>query len=299
MGNPISPVLADIVMQDLETYALNKLCFDIIFYFRYVDDILLCIPKKLINYTREIFNSYDENLQFTIENSMNNKISFLDIEIIVKNKKIITNWYRKPTYSCKFFNYNSQYPHKNKIAITYSLVDRAIKLSHTYFHNVNHNLIKQFLIINDYPIDLINKYIRLRLRSMDYTNEKTLQREKKLHIVIPYINELNPIISKFFNKYNTEALNNTVNKWNCFIKLVKDVSSKDEKTNVVYRIDCNKCAATYVGQTEIRLNNRVNEHMKKCANKNLGSAIYTHMEELNHKFNFSNVKVLHTRTVIR
>ena len=34
--------------------------------------------------------------------------------------------------------------------------------------------------------------------------------------------------------------------------------------------------------------------MKKCANKDRGSAIYTHMEDANHKFNFNNVKVLHT-----
>ena len=129
---------------------------------------------------------------------------------------------------------------------------------------------------------------------MNYTNGRTIQRKNKLHIVIPYINELNPTISKFFNKYNTEVLNNTINKWNCFIKLGKDVCSKNEKTNVVYRINCNECTATYVGQTERRLNIRVNEHMKKCANKDRGSAIYTHMEDANHKFNFNNVKFLHT-----
>ena len=210
---------------------------------------------------------------------MDTKISFLNIEIIVKNHKIITNWYRKPTFSGRFLNYNSQYPHKNRIAIIYSLVDRAIKLEHTSFHNVNLNLVKQFLILNDYPIELINKYIRLRLRSTNYTNERTIQGEKNLHIVIPYIDELNTIISKFFNKYNTEVLNNTVNKWNCFIKLGKDVCSKDEKTNVVYQINCNECTATYVSQTERCLNIRVNEHMKKCANKDRGSAIYTHMED--------------------
>ena len=139
-----------------------------------MDDILLCVPKILINYTREIFNSYDKHLQFTTEKSMDNKISFLDIEIIVKNHKIITNWYRKPTFSGRFLNYNSQPPHKNKIAIIYSLVDRAIKLAHTSFHNVNVNLIKQFLILNDYPIELINKSIRLRHTSMNYTNEKII-----------------------------------------------------------------------------------------------------------------------------
>ena len=151
---------------------------------------------------------------------------------------------QKPTFSGRFLNYNSQHPHKNKIAIIYSLVDRVIKLAHTSFDNVNLNLIKHFLIINDYPIELVNKYIRLRLKSMDYSNEKTIQREKKSHIVISYINELNPIISKFFNKYNTEVLNNTVNNWNCFIKLGKDVCPKDEKTNVVYRIYCNECTTT-------------------------------------------------------
>ena len=130
MGNPISPIF---VMQDLESYALSKLCFDSIFYFRYLDDILVCIPKNLINYARDIFNSFDNHLQFTAEKSVDNKISFLDIEIIVKNHKIIKKWYRKPKLSGRFLNYISQHLHKDKIAIIYSLVDRAIKLAHTFF----------------------------------------------------------------------------------------------------------------------------------------------------------------------
>ena len=93
--------------------------------------------KNLINYTREIFNSYDEHLQFMTENSMDNKISFLDIEIIVKNQKIITNWYRKPTLSGRFLNYNSQHPHKNKIAIIYSLVVLILNDSLKFFRSVS------------------------------------------------------------------------------------------------------------------------------------------------------------------
>ena len=38
--------------------------------------------------------------------------------------------------------------------------------------------------------------------------------------------------------------------------------------------------------------------MKKCANKDRGSAIYTNMEDANHKFNFNNVKVLHTEQLL-
>ena len=40
MGNPISPILANIVMEDLEIDSINKLNFKPAFYFRYVDEII-------------------------------------------------------------------------------------------------------------------------------------------------------------------------------------------------------------------------------------------------------------------
>ena len=62
MGNPISPILADIVMEDLKVESIKKLNFKPLFYFRYVDDILLCIPKNMINTTINMFNSYDKKI---------------------------------------------------------------------------------------------------------------------------------------------------------------------------------------------------------------------------------------------
>ena len=84
IGNPISPILVDIVMQDLENEALSKLGFSVPFYFRYVDDILIFLPKQHIDHTKNIFNSYSDHLQFTIQKSFENKISFLDL-LIIKN----------------------------------------------------------------------------------------------------------------------------------------------------------------------------------------------------------------------
>jgi len=57
MGSPLSPIIADIVMQDIEEEALKLL--DIIppFYVRYVDDIACAVPNNLIEYTLEAFNS--------------------------------------------------------------------------------------------------------------------------------------------------------------------------------------------------------------------------------------------------
>jgi len=50
MGSPLSPILADLVMQDLETYALQKLGIAIPFYYRYVDDIALAVPRHKLTY---------------------------------------------------------------------------------------------------------------------------------------------------------------------------------------------------------------------------------------------------------
>ena len=65
MRNPISPILANIVMQDLLNEALSKLCFERIFYFRYDDDILLCVANThliIIIIKLIIFNGFDKYL---------------------------------------------------------------------------------------------------------------------------------------------------------------------------------------------------------------------------------------------
>ena len=126
MGNPISPILSDIVMEDLEIDSISKLNFKPAFYFRYVDDIILYIPKNMIDHSVNTFNSYDENLQFTIALPQNNSISFLDTKIIVNEKQnIITDWYKKQTFSGRYLNYFSQHPLCNKIA----KLNTIIKLS--------------------------------------------------------------------------------------------------------------------------------------------------------------------------
>lgn len=57
MGSPLSHIIADITLQDLELKALESLKFNIPFYFRYIDDII-AIPTDKINTVCDTFNSY-------------------------------------------------------------------------------------------------------------------------------------------------------------------------------------------------------------------------------------------------
>ena len=56
MGSPISPIIADIVMQDLEEEIIKKQNFTVPLYYRYVDDTILFIPKDKINNKVDEFN---------------------------------------------------------------------------------------------------------------------------------------------------------------------------------------------------------------------------------------------------
>jgi len=88
IGSPLSPILADIVMDDLETFCLDKLDFEVTTYFRYVDDIFTILPKENINNVLSIFNGFHPRLQF-IECESQGQINFLNTTVIREKEKII------------------------------------------------------------------------------------------------------------------------------------------------------------------------------------------------------------------
>jgi len=56
VGSPLSPVITDLIMRRLETVSLMSLNLDILFYYRYVDDI--AVPPSKIDVLLEQFNSF-------------------------------------------------------------------------------------------------------------------------------------------------------------------------------------------------------------------------------------------------
>jgi len=93
MGSPLSPIIADVVMQELETTVLSAVNFQIPIHFRYVDDILMAVPQDKIDYILNVFNSFHSRLQFTLEVG-GKRINFLDTTIILDRNKIKIDWYQ-------------------------------------------------------------------------------------------------------------------------------------------------------------------------------------------------------------
>jgi len=91
MGSPLSPIIANLVLQNLEERALEKIDCNIPYYFRYVDDILLSAPSDQISKILDVFNSFHSRLQFTVEYENNRKLSFIDLMLKINDNVILVD----------------------------------------------------------------------------------------------------------------------------------------------------------------------------------------------------------------
>lgn len=84
MGESISPIFA------LDLFGLH-----VPFLIKYVDDLILAVPKdELLNTS----NSYNNKIQFTLEKETNSSV------INNTDNKILIGWYVKPSSSGRYLN---------------------------------------------------------------------------------------------------------------------------------------------------------------------------------------------------
>jgi len=224
MGSPLSPTLADIVMQDLESKVINNLNIEFPFYFRYVDDIVLCTPENRLQDIVNTFNNIHPRLQFTFEREENRTINFLDLSLVVSEERLILDWYKKDTCSGRYLSYFSNHPLCHKIGTIYGLVDRALLLSHPIFHQKNLDYVIEVLLNNAYPIDLIfdkiNTRIKERIRRTMITKKPEIGAEKdRKMLVFPYIKNISETINSAIDKKEYIIGYRILNKLTNFIKI--------------------------------------------------------------------------------
>jgi len=208
MGSPLSPIIADLVMCDLEENILNSLNVKPILYYRYVDDIIISATEEEIHDILKKFNGYHHRLKLTLETEANRCLNFLDLSLKVeKNNRIMLDWFQKPTFSGRFLSFFSNHPISHKIGTIYNLVDRAIKLSHPIYHEKNLTLCIKLLLDNGYPLNLVFNKINLRLKKIfvqglatsNNVDSADLDTQRKI-IIVPYINPISQMIQANVDK---------------------------------------------------------------------------------------------------
>ena len=82
------------------------------------------------------------------------------------------------------------------------------------------------------------------------------------------------------------------NSLNQFIQTQKDKIEEHSHNNVVYKISCQNCNATYVGQTKRQLKTRLHEHKNDIKKSSSPSVISAHRINFDHQFDWQRTKIL-------
>ena len=282
MGSPLAPTLSNLFMGVLENrYLKNRKSNCVKFYKRFVDDCLLLFED---NNDVELFfnyaNTWHPNMKFTKEIGYK-KIPFLDIDIDISNNILITDVYRKPTYTSLILNFKALCPIHWKTGLFHTLIHRADHICSSW--EIFHNEIERLTTIfskNGYPLSFIQNQVRKFLNSKFSGNLSPLHTDQYLStnvIKIPYIGTPSIIFKKRLKQQFKKISNNfTIScsfftaKLGCCFSL-KDKTPISLRAGVIYKFNCEVDPHfSYIGKTIRHLGIRINEHKKRL------SAIHDH-----------------------
>lgn len=306
MGSPLSPLLAEIFLSNLESkIETHPLFSKIVCFFRYVDDTFVIFngSSQELQILLTFLNSLNSSIQFTMELEVDGSIPFLDLLIQRRQNKLDFGIYHKPTSTDLVIPYHSNHPHSHKIAAFNSYFHRLfnLPLSHTNF-TIELNHIRQIAVNNNYPLYFINRlYYKHLSRSL---NKKIITPSTDLkpkYHSLTFFNGISYKIQDIFRKLNINIIFKTQSKLKKFVVHTKDKIPLMDKSGV-YRISCGHqgCNVCYVGQSGRKITTRVNEHQKiieKHVNHtdiNSKSTFANHIINEKHSFDLGTcTKVLH------
>jgi hypothetical protein len=175
MGAPISTILAEAYLQHMEHEQLHPILmkYQIIGYFRYVNDILLICNQKETNIDESLaeFNKKRININVTIEKEQNNFPNFLDLTI--HRKRTNLELYRKPTQTDVLIQNDSYHPYEHKISNINYLTNRM--LTHPITKGAKEkelNIIPEILHSNEYNKNLCTSMKINTITTKTYTDNK-------------------------------------------------------------------------------------------------------------------------------
>ena len=127
MGSPISPIVANLYMENFEVEAMRSAPHPPHLWKRYVDDTFTIIESSYKSEFLKHINSIDGHIQFTCEDQRDDgAMPFLDILITPeKDGSLSTSVYKKPTHTDLYLQWDSHHTLTSKYSVIGTLQHRA------------------------------------------------------------------------------------------------------------------------------------------------------------------------------
>ena len=266
MGACLGPVLANIIMTELEKVVVDRLVRSgmIKFYARYVDDTLLLVKPADVDGILQEFNSFHKNLEFTVDKFEDCVPHFLDLEIHQDGLSI----FRKETHTAQFVHYESFTNWNYKVAWIRSLVNRAKRLCASSKLSEELANIRRFASYNGFPKWIVKRIMQQSLRPKRNVEEEA-EDQDVLYMTLPYNGKESENIVKRCKKrlYRLFKKEKKI-KFSIRFRSTKVsffTSNKDRiphlsNSGVIYKYTCPGCSSVYIGKTENTLFNRTKQH---------------------------------------
>jgi len=314
MGNPLGPTLANAFLCFYEKKWLKdcpKSCRPI-YYKRYVDDIFVLFENmNKAEKFKTFLNKKHKNMSFTLEVEKDNKLSFLDIDVIrgKTSSTFITSLYRKPTFSGMYTNFKSFISTKYKYSLISSLLYRVFMICSDYNSIITEiEKLKIIWLKNAFPMRVIDRMI-FNFFDKIYLTKKVVHTcaKKKLIFSLEYLGKNSLEIKKRLERVIEEQIPF------CKISIVfsskkkirnffafKDKVPKNLKSLVLYKFTCSDCNVTYIGKTKRHYQVRFSEHLgiSKVTNQPLkyskltSTAVRDHIHFCKHKNTSDSFKII-------
>ena len=294
MGSPVSAVIANMVMEDVEQRALASSPVQPLFWKRHVDDVVSAVSGNEAERLLSHLNSAEPSIQFTIERENDRRLFFLDLNVYRSHRgNLETSVYRKPTHTDKYLAFDSHHPIWHKKSVTRTLLTRADCLPSSCDSRAKERkYVFDVLKVNGYPNTFLRNCLKPVTPSLNTSGDDV---SATGFAVIPYIRGVTEPIKRVLSSHNVKVAQKPFQTLSHIFAKPKDPVLKEQRTDAVYSIPCNDCDHEYIGQTKRQLGTRLKEHQKAvflCKKEN--SALSEHACQTNHTIAWDNSKIITT-----
>ena len=280
MGSPVSVVVAEIIMQNIEEQALSTYTKTLPLWLRYVDNTFTTVHKDEMDTFHENLNKQNPHIQFTKEIKENGKIPFLDCLISRDENKLRTIIYRKPTHTDRLLDKSSYNSTSHKATTIQNLTRRTqLVCDSTDSLTDKTNYLNNVFSKNNYNAD----FVRRNTYKPAENNATNANPTPLTTMRIRYIKDTSETIAQILQPYNINVSHKPITTLRQLLTNVKDKDEPNNRQGAVYKIKCCNCQATYISETSGNLNRRLTEHKRATKNGDLNNNITEHHLQTNHR----------------
>ena len=296
MGSPISPIVDNLYMEDLETKAIQSAQNPPSFWRRFVDDTLTIIKSSQIANFLQHLNSLDQHIPFTKEEARpDGSMPFIDVLVTPREDgSLDTTVYRKPTHTDLYLQWDSNHTLTSKYGVVSTLHHRAQQIcSSPELLQQEEKHLHQALTNCKYPEWALNsakvrsKARKTRTKSKN-TNNNNSNQSQKPYMVVPYHKGVSESLKKTCNKHGIQVYFKGGRTIKSLLMAPKDQDPILKKSEVIYRFKYGRvdCDEEYIGESSRTIAERFKEHQMAP------SPIFDHSNISGHQVTIDNFNIV-------